>query len=126
MSEENEKQKNGQSHSREIQDVRTVPSGTLFYNLAVVTAKEEAMGGMVQHIEMQKQQQKLLVDPPELVFLKSQLEHFMQMRYIIAQELNSRFKDLDEERCTKLGIQVMKTTEEPPPPSEPGDANERS
>lgn len=109
---------NGQSHGPETADVRTVPTGTLIYNLIRFTIDEIGLEGMVGHMLEAKEHHKMVADPPQLERAKEKLAQMQEARYIAAREINERLKDVDKARLDSLGIKVVAPaapTNEPAP-----------
>ena len=109
--------KNGESKKTGQQDVRTIPTGTLFYNLAKMASREDGCMAMIQQFEMMKAQQKMLEDPQPLAMAKQELDIIEQTRYIIARELNIRFAAIDVALAKERGIEIYEPGElasEPP------------
>lgn len=98
---------NGQSHGPEIQDVRGLPTGTLIYNLIRVTGEEVGIDGFIHQMEAAKESKKMIVDPPALARAKDVYMAMKQQVFIIANELNQRFKDIDEARAKACGITIF-------------------
>jgi hypothetical protein len=96
-------------------DIRTVPTGTLIYNLLLVGGKEQGAYAYIQQLEHAKTQQKLVVDPPELQAMYAEFKNLEQARYTMAQELNVRFKEFDADIAKRRGIEIY----EPNMPNEP-------
>lgn len=85
-------------------DIRTVPSGTLIYNLIRCTAEELGIEGMLHHHEMTKHQNKMIVDPPEVLRAKEMLTAMQNARYKLANEVNIRFQSADAMRIATANI----------------------
>lgn len=98
-----------------VTDIRTVPTGTLIYNLVLIAGKEQGAYAYIQQLEHAKTQQKILVDPPELTAMYNEFKHLEQGRYVMAQELNARFKDMDMAFAARRGIEIF----EPGLPGQP-------
>lgn len=98
---------NGQSHGPEVQDVRGLPTGTLIYNLIRVTGEEVGIEGFIHQMEAAKEAKKMIVDPPQLARAKEVYTAMCQRRFIFANELNQRFKDIDEARALACGITIF-------------------
>jgi hypothetical protein len=98
---------NGQSHGPEVQDVRGLPTGTLFYNLIRVVGEEVGIEGFIHQMEAAKISKKMVTDPPQLVRAKEVYAQMCERRFIFANELNQRFKDIDEARAKACGITVF-------------------
>lgn len=112
---EEEKPVNGAKMQPKQVDIRTVPTGTLMYNLILVATKEQGAAAMIQQLEMMKAQQKMVQDPRELTAMYAELQNLEQSRYVMAQELNARFKDFDMAFAARRGIEIY----EPGPVAEP-------
>jgi hypothetical protein len=110
----NQKPINGQDQNRQTHDVRVVPTGTLIYNLIRFTGEDVGLGNAIQQFEMAKQQQKMVVDPPQLAKLKEHHQEVQHHRYIIAAELNARFADLDGAYRARLGIEIIEPIQPEP------------
>jgi len=108
--------KNGQSGDSVV-DVRTVPTGTLIYNLVLTGSKELGARAMIQQLEMMKVQQKMVAEPPELAAMRAEHANLENARYVMAAELNARFKDFDAAFAARRGIEMHEPGElasEPP------------
>lgn len=90
----------------ETRDVRTVPTGVLIFNLCLCANGLQLNRMTLDQVQMQMQQQKVIIDPPEVQQLKAILEHQYMARDVMVGELNFRFKDLDERRLAALGLTV--------------------
>lgn len=108
---------NGQSHGPEVQDVRGLPTGTLLYNLIRVVGEEVGIEGFIHQMEEAKKAKKMVGDPPQLARAKEVYTAMCQRRFIFANELNERFKDIDAARAKACGITIFvpKGDELPPP-----------
>jgi hypothetical protein len=93
-----------------IMDVRTVPTGQLIFNLIRAAGEEIGVGNAIQQVKAMKEQQKMVADPPQLEAMMNHLATMERYRYIIANEINERFKGIDQQRITELGIVIT----EPP------------
>lgn len=94
---------NGQSKERsEVRDVRTVPTGVVVYNLMLTCFKLEM--NKMTHDQMMHlmQQQKMIVDPPEVVHIRAAIENLSMARDVMMADLNARFKDIDEAHAVNL------------------------
>lgn len=89
------------------QDVRTIPTGTLIYNLGKIAGREDGCMGRIEELEMIKAHQKMVQDPEELAMLKHHLPLLEHTRYVIASELNIRFKALDDALAKERGIEIF-------------------
>lgn len=98
---------NGQSHGMDRHDVRGLPTGTILYNLIRVVGEEVGLEGIIRQVEVQKAKQKIIGDPPELVKMKEVYEEMVTRRFVFANELNQRFKGVDEARRKELGIEIF-------------------
>lgn len=98
---------NGQSHGPEIQDVRGLPTGTLIYNLIRVTGEEVGIEGFIHQMEAAKEAKKMVGEPPQLARAKEVYTAMCQRRFVFANELNQRFKDIDEARAKACGITIF-------------------
>ena len=110
--EKKEAPKNGankQEHG--MLDIRTVPTGTLIYNLILATQDERGAGMAIHQMEMMKAQQKMVADPPQLENAKAAFVNHEQRRFALANEINIRFKASDESRVADLGM-VLATFED--------------
>jgi hypothetical protein len=101
---------NGKDTSK-VTDIRTVPTGTLFYNLVLVAGKEQGAWAMIQQLEAMKAQQKMVQDPPQLTAMYAEFRHLEQSRFVMAQELNMRFKDFDMAFAARRGIEMFEPGE---------------
>jgi len=104
---------NGANHSQDTHDVRSLPTGTLIYNLIRFTGEEVGLENVRHQLQMAKQQQKLVSDPPQLTALEEHLGSIQRARYIIAHEINERFADVDKMRVARLGIEIVEPEESP-------------
>lgn len=112
---------NGARASGGVMDVRTVPTGTLIYNLCLVTNREDGAFAMLQQLEQMKVTQKVVGDPPQLVAMHAEYQLLQEARYGMAAELNFRFKAMDIHRAKTLGVEIFEPgslAEEPA--SDPG------
>lgn len=98
---------NGQSHGPDIQDVRGLPTGTLIYNLIRVTGEEVGIEGFIHQMEAAKEAKKMVGEPPQLARAKEVYTAMCQRRFVFANELNQRFKDIDEARAAACGITIF-------------------
>jgi len=98
---------NGQSHGPEVQDVRGLPTGTLLYNLIRVVGEEVGIEGFIHQMEAAKEAKKMVGDPPQLARAKEVYSAMCQRRFVFANELNQRFKDIDEARAVACGITIF-------------------
>jgi hypothetical protein len=103
---------NGRDKS-ETRDVRTVPTGVLFFNLCLCANGGQMNKMMLEQMQHQMQQQKIIVDPPEVQHLKAILEHQMMARDVMVGELNYRFRDVDERRLAGIKMEVVDKTGAP-------------
>jgi hypothetical protein len=107
MSKDNEpSNKNGKSQPGQV-DIRTVPTGTLIYNLVLVAGKEQGAWAMIQQLEAMKAAQKVVGDPPQLTAMYAEFRNLEQSRFIMANELNVRFRDLDMAIAARRGIEIF-------------------
>jgi len=109
---------NGRDKS-ETRDVRTVPTGVLFFNLCLCANGGQMNKMMLEQMQHQMQQQKVIIDPPEVQHLKAILEHQMMARDVMVGELNYRFKEVDERRLAGLKMEIVDHTAAPPVSGEP-------
>ncbi len=111
-----EEAKNGHDHDsgKGKADVRTIPTGTLIYNLIRFTGEEIGMENVVHELEQVKLQQKMVADPPQLAPIRQHLAQLKEFRFVVANEINERFLTVDKMRLAQCGIEVV----EPSPSSE--------
>jgi len=83
---------------RRTMDVREVPMGILVYNLVRNTIGQQFNKMALEQMQHVMQQQKMVVDPPELVELKADAERQELLIMAVAGEINHRFKDTDARR----------------------------
>lgn len=98
---------NGHNHGMEKRDVRGLPTGTIIYNLIRVTGEEVGLENFIHHEEVKKAMQKTIGEPPQLAAAKQAYQSMVQGRFVFANELNERFKTLDQARCSELGIEMF-------------------
>jgi hypothetical protein len=110
---------NGQNKESSKVDVRTIPTGTLIYNLIRYTGEEIGIANTIHQIEAIKEQQKMVNDPPQLAAMRDHEKHVQAWRYLISVELNERFADIDNARLAGLSLSVVDLTKsaEPGPQS---------
>ncbi len=116
---------NGASAKPGRVDVRSLPTGTIIYNLIRVTGEEVGLENFIHGMEQQKAAQKLVGDPPQLAAAKQAYDQMVQSRFIFASVLNDRFKDVDAAYWARLGIEVtVLAGDEAPAPTTPAVAPE--
>jgi len=91
----------------EVQDVRTVPTGVLFYNLVLCGNGMQTNKMILDQIQHEMAQQKVIIDPPQVQQLKEVLAHQLNARNVMVGELNFRFADIDARRIANLGIEAQ-------------------
>jgi len=111
---------NGREKS-ETRDVRTVPTGVLFFNLCLCANGLQLNKMTLEQVTMQMTQQKIIIDPPEVQQLRAVLEHQYMARDVMVGELNFRFRDMDERRLAALDMEVVDRTQSPEVPSVSGE-----
>lgn len=95
-------------------DIRTVPTGTLIYNLVLVAGKEQGAYAMIQQMEALKAEQRIVTDPPRLTAMYVELRNLEEARWVMAKELNIRFRSNDLQLAAKRQLEMY----------EPGDLAE--
>jgi|SRR5690606_35790790 len=115
-------QQNG--HSRQgTMDVRTIPTGTLIYNLIRYTNECMGLQGALQQFDLMRQQKLVVNEPPQITKIREHLEQAEACRYLISKELNDRFAEFDKGRIASLNLEVLdltkKPAESPSPAAEP-------
>ena len=97
---------NGKKEEQKAVDVRTVPTGTLMYNLCLIASREDGAYAMLQQLEAQKVAQKSVTSSPDLLMMHEHYQALQHTRYGIAAELNFRFRDADLMHAEKLGVEM--------------------
>ena len=105
---------NGRDRS-EVQDVRTVETGVLVFNLCLCANGMQMNKMMLEQISAEMKQQKIIVDPPQVQQLKAVLEHQTMARNVMVGELNYRFREIDEARKANLSTEVVDRSDPPNP-----------
>jgi len=100
----------GNGKSTGEMDVRTIPTGTLIWNLFLRAWDEKGMGMGMMQLEQLKAQQAMVADPPQLAELREQLKLAEHERFVLANELNVRFRDVDKARVDELGLELIDRT----------------
>lgn len=99
-------EQNGQNQEPAKRDARTLPTGTLIYNLIRFAGEEIGIENMIHQLEAIKQERKMVADPPQMAALKEHYKSLTQARFIVANEINERFESVDKARWAELGIEV--------------------
>ncbi|TAL41921.1 MAG: hypothetical protein EPN91_09585 [Salinibacterium sp.] len=97
---------NGANRKKDVHDVRTIPLGTLIFNLIRFAGEEIGIGNMIRQLEEIKLQQKMVADPPQLGALRKHLETLEEHRFICANEINARTAGIDKARLEACGITI--------------------
>jgi hypothetical protein len=84
----------------EVADVRTIKTGILVYNLMRYTIDEIGLDNLKHQLEEVRAQQKMVAMPPQYDQIVAAHEDIKQRRWIIANEINLRFADIDDARAT--------------------------
>ena len=92
----------------ETRDVRTVPTGVLCFNLCLCANGLQLNRMTLEQIGLQMQQQKMIVDPPEVHHLKAIMEHQTMARDVMVGELNHRFRAVDAARLAEIAAETPK------------------
>lgn len=105
---------------RKTMDVRAAQTGTVIYNLIVATTETIGLGNAIEQIKHALEQQKVLVEPPQLTAMYARLREMDTYRFLFAKELNERFAEVDAMRRAKLGLETspvakVDLTESEPP-----------
>lgn len=110
---------NGKSETTEVAgirkesvDVRSIPTGTLMWNLYLASNAEHALLSQIRQLQILKEAQKMVEDPPQMQKMIQDFHEAEQGRYTIAKELNARFHDRDMSRCSGLGIELYEPAQE--------------
>lgn len=121
LTKEDDDKPNGKSKGgirREQVDVRSIPTGTLLWNLYLASNAEQMLIGQIHQLQVLKQMQKMVNDPPQMQQLVADYQNTERERYTIAREVNARFRDMDLSRCARLNIELYD-----PAPQEVEDAD---
>jgi len=98
----------------EVQDVRTVPTGVLLFNLCLCSNGMQMNRMTLDEMTRIMKEQKVIADPPEVAYLKEALQHQLMARNVMVGELNYRFRDLDKKRLEEIQLEVVDRSDSPP------------
>lgn len=108
-----EKPKNGEGKIEQEGrvDARLIPRGLLIYNLIECRLNMLSAEAQIQGMQMMMQQQKMVVEPPQMQLAKAQHAEAERTRAIIVTNLNERFRSADERYWAELGPIVEDRTQ---------------
>lgn len=95
-------------------DVRTLPTGTLMFNLIKYSAEEIGLENTLHLMKQKKEELKMVEDPPQMARLVEVLQHIGGIRYVLAMEMNTRFAEMDAAYCARVGVELAKTPDVDP------------
>lgn len=90
-------------------DVRTLPTGTLMFNLIKYSAEEIGLENTLHMMKQKKEELKMVEDPPQMARVAEVLQHIGGIRYVLAMEMNARFAEMDAAYCARVGVELAKT-----------------
>jgi len=93
---------------RETRDVRVVTSGILHLNLSMTIHRLNMHHMMLQQVEEQMKQQKVIIDPPEVQHLRALIENDLMARDVMVREIDHRERHVDAARLAEVAGETPK------------------
>lgn len=87
-------------------DVRTMTFGDLQVNLTMSLIEVHGISQAIQQLEMMKEQQKMVADPPQLAQVKQAGEEARYRVNVIKAEIDRRMHDIDQRRMAEYELEV--------------------
>lgn len=94
-----------------MQDARLLRLGSAVTQLSVVCNNLMSLGMALNQASMMAETQRQIIDPPEIIELKSKMRELSTVQAILEQTINERAQAIDEAYWKELGLTPIEESE---------------